>query len=139
MPAAVKACFTNHPADNTHNPILLMALKEKQNQFQKPSSVSPAIKSVILTNELQDENTSPLHNASSEQRPQSTFSFRSDALLSQSCQLDKTIRHVVLQQNEVRENQDREKAEANRAGADAPQVYSLWGGKVQDFLFQSCV
>ena len=87
-PAAVKPCFTNHPTDNVYNLILPTALKEKQNQFQKPSSVSLAIKSIILTNELQDENTFHFHNASSEQRSQSTFSFRSDTFLLQFCQLD---------------------------------------------------
>lgn len=56
VPAAVKPRFTNQPIDNVCNPILSMALKEKQNQFQKPSSVSLAIKSIIPTNELQDEN-----------------------------------------------------------------------------------
>lgn len=73
VPAAVKPCFTNHPIDNVYNLILPMALKEKQNQFQKPSSVSLAIKSIILTNELQDEKTFHFHNASSEQRSQSSF------------------------------------------------------------------
>lgn len=85
VPVAVKPCFTNHPIDNIYNLILPMALKEKQNQFQKPSSVSLAIKSIILTSELQDENTFHFHNASSEQRSQSTLSFWSDALLLQSC------------------------------------------------------
>lgn len=54
MLAAVKPPSTNHPTDKVHNPILPMALKEQQNQFQKPSSVSLAIKSILLINELQD-------------------------------------------------------------------------------------
>lgn len=94
-----KTRVTNHPIANVYNLILPLALKENQNQFQKPSSVSLAIKSIILTNELQDENTFHFHNASSEQRSQSPFSFRSDTLLLQSCPL-KTIRHVLPQQNE---------------------------------------
>ena len=40
VPAAVKPRFTTHPTDNTYNLILPTALKEKQNPFQKPSSVS---------------------------------------------------------------------------------------------------
>lgn len=66
-----------------------MALPEKQYQFQKASAVSLAMKPKILTTELQDENACHFHNVSSEQRSQSTFSFRSDTLVLQSGQLDK--------------------------------------------------
>lgn len=87
VPAAVEPRLTNHPTDNVHNLILPTALKEKQNQLQKPSSVSLAIKSIILTNELQDENTFRFRNTSSEQRSQSTFSFRSDSFSSPASQI----------------------------------------------------
>lgn len=88
VPAAVNPRFTNLPPDKVHDLILPTALKEKQNQFQKPSSVSLTIKPILLKNELQDENTLHVHNASSEQRSHSTSSFRSDTV-PQSCQLDK--------------------------------------------------
>lgn len=113
--AAVKPPFTNHPTDKVHNLILPMALKEEQNQFQKASSVSPAIKSILLMNELQDESIFHVHNASSEQRSQSTSSFISGTLC-QSCQLDKDHQTCCSQ-----------KAEGK--GIDALQEYSLLGGK----------
>lgn len=78
--AAVKPPFTNHPADKVHNLILPMALKEEQNQFQKANSVSLAIKSILLINELQHESIFHVRDASYEQRSQSTSSFLSGTL-----------------------------------------------------------
>lgn len=64
-----------------------MALKEKQNQFQKQCSVSLAMKSIILTSELQDENTFHFHrwnetNSSEQRSPSLKALFRLGQTLS---------------------------------------------------------
>lgn len=127
VPAAVNPRFTNLPPDKVHNLILPTALKEKQNQFQKPSSVSLAIKPILLKNELRDEKTLHVRNDSSQQRSHSTSSFRSDAVL-QSCQLDKDQQTCCSCSRMKNERTSTGKRETERKGIDALQRI-FFGGR----------
>lgn len=127
VPAAVNPRFTNLPPDKVHNLMLPTALREKQNQFQKPSSVSLAIKPILLKNELQDEKTLHVRNDSSQQRSHSTSSFRSDAVL-QSCQLDKDQQTCCSCSRMKNERTSTGKRETERKGIDALQRIFFEGG-----------
>lgn len=135
VPAAVNPRFTNLPPNKVHNLILPTALKEKQNQFQNPSSVSLAIKPILLKNELQDEKTLHVHNASSEQRSHSTSSFRSDAVL-QSCQLDKDQQTCCSCSQMKNERSSTGKREAEGKELMLCREYSLGAGGVEYVLLQ---
>lgn len=116
----------------------LWLVQNKRNPIQNPGCVSLAIKSTTYRSE-EEESISYSHNVSSEQRSESTLGsalglhgkvWVAGGLLLQSCQF-RTIRDLLLQQNELREPRQGQ-GRASKKGADALQGYSLQRGRCKD-------